>query len=982
MAMRTLRRHKCGFTLLEVLIAIGILAIGMVTVFSLFPIALHSVKFTVDNSRGGALTESARAELTAGGAPAAILAAGARSYAGSHVPFGPWTFPADLRTFRAPLYRYVDTTAVPGVLHNRVVFDERTMVPITLNGLFTGGFTVNIPGVVQNRDTDLLEYFYDFPGSTYAPWEIYLKVRGRKYKIVDRTYGGATLSDLFTLDVDPGGPGLPNIGPTPIPFEILLPVAMKETPVDVPLEAAGAVSYFAAVAPGPYTIVTESANIAANLVVGGWVSVEGDWYQVASVIPPPTAPPTTMPTSFSITLSGTDPGPAPDIAGASFRLPLPVVTFNSLAASADSMPLPVVAGSGPQLTYLESGAWVEFVFDGAKADFFPTNTFGRDIVLNVTDFNNDTTPFIMPGNFIRIDGHDYEIASVLQDLDLDTQVDDFRLVGTVPTYGTGRYFHIVLGYDPTAATQVPGVARFPVTSVTRGATGLGPVYGRPVTEFVVGKDVNDNLPTDLWAAAAPDPFRTPVHVLPANRTSFSYQVVTEQKSSRGTFTAGSPNVDAPDPGPGPASVDIPAIPYPPVFDRVIMNTVSSSVFSLRALSRPEAAGVALPSTDIINTLNSNSTLVLAGIGPPPAFNLTTPIPFHAWDANDFSTDFAVGQGTFVAPLTVDFTPVGSSLINEAIFFAPNVWVRLLEVGGSGRVSVTTITSVPVPPQFNTITVLGAGSLAIGDVVTVSILGSPSAPPGRNWPWGRGSFIEGSDCVVSVYTDDSPAFAPFPGNGIPGRGFPYPYPSPTRFHLAVGDYIQAPTGDWYAVKAIHDDPGADFLILDRPYTGASNSDFFFRYVTPMPEAYNAQVVVFRNYRIQSLQDASPAKDLAAAFGFDVSGFADPEKKKVRLATAMPPNMKPGHYIRADGDASHPVAAPTEDPGLGDSVDGDWRWYMIESIGPAGLGPGDLDYRKEVTLTTPYLGHIPAAQTFQPASVTGSVIRTFDTIIGAF
>jgi hypothetical protein len=56
-------------------------------------------------------------------------------------------------------------------------------------------------------------------------------------------------------------------------------------------------------------------------------------------------------------------------------------------------------------------------------------------------------------------------------------------------------------------------------------------------------------------------------------------------------------------------------------------------------------------------------------------------------------------------------------------------------------------------------------------------------------------------------------------------------------------------------------------------------------------------------------------------------------------------------------------------------------MIDSIGP-NVPESDPNYRREITLTSPYRGYVPTAEVFQPASVSPSVIRTFDTVIGAF
>jgi prepilin-type N-terminal cleavage/methylation domain-containing protein len=83
---------KTGFTLLEVLIAIGILALGLVTVFSLFPVGIYAAKETVDNTRAATLAGTARSELTGLRANLRILDSGSQSYTG-YVPMGPWRYP-------------------------------------------------------------------------------------------------------------------------------------------------------------------------------------------------------------------------------------------------------------------------------------------------------------------------------------------------------------------------------------------------------------------------------------------------------------------------------------------------------------------------------------------------------------------------------------------------------------------------------------------------------------------------------------------------------------------------------------------------------------------------------------------------------------------------------------------------------------------------------------------------------------------------
>ncbi len=987
--MKPSSKTKTGFSLLEVLIAITILSIGLVSVFSLFPIGVYAVKDTVEGTRGAALSKTARAELAATRADMRILDSGSPGYGSTSgfVPFGPWECPAHLWVFRSPLFQYVDSPPPPAspALHNRIVFDDRTMIPITLKGSFDGSNTVTVLRTSLTRDSDLLELYYQAAAGAnkYDPWEIYLRVRGKEYQIMDRTYHVAAPDrDLATLVLRAGATPPPGAAGAPVvlPFEILLPVALKEPPVSVPQEWAGGVADFDGLTPGPFAIppAYESRNLAEYLVdrvgagYGGWISVEGDWYQVDTVIPA-----VGMPTSVSV--DGTQPVP-PDTPGlARFDLPLPVVTFNNGPAffddggtpadpADDTQELSLVAGGGPQLGFLESGASIEIVLDGATGNFDPSNATGRTVVLNVTDVNSDTSPFILAGDFIRIEGRDYEIARGLYDADGVGGNNDFRLVGTVPSYGS-KYFHIVLGYDPTPGNQVPGVARFPVRKVTRTVTAAAPAkLPYPVTSFKVGRDVNGNLPRDLWPAGAPDPFDNPVHILPANRTRFSYQVIMSQKSPLGTFTNGSQNVDAPDPATTPTSTDIPAIPYPPTLDSTVM-TLNSNIFQLRTLSKPDSTGVAF-SENIQDVQNSPARLILTAAA---TFDSNVPIPLHAYDENDFDTALNAGTGTFnLGLLRVDFPPAPpGSMTEDAIFLAPGVSVRL--DGPGGRFAVTQVATVH--NSLDWFTVSGGGTLQNGDTVTVTIVAAGAGA--RNRTWGRGYFVRGSDVIMGVYNDTAGAFA-----GIPGRAFPYSTVAPQRYHLAVGDYIQAPDNKWYAVKAIHDvaDPAKDVIILDRPYRGPTSAvpadGDYFRYVTPIQEAYTAQVAVFANYRLQQLGDDDNTDgqgNLAAAFGFDVTGAVD--DTKVHLAVALPPGIKPGDHIRADGDANHP-----DDPGLSDLIDGDRRWYMIQSIQPD--DPTDPNYRREITLTSPYRGYIPAAETFQPASVSPSVIRTYDTVIGAF
>jgi hypothetical protein len=266
----------------------------------------------------------------------------------------------------------------------------------------------------------------------------------------------------------------------------------------------------------------------------------------------------------------------------------------------------------------------------------------------------------------------------------------------------------------------------------------------------------------------------------------------------------------------------------------------------------------------------------------------------------------------------------------------------------------------------------AGPLpAFTNPVTVSITPASLTLGVTTRPLGRGIFTQGSTVVQSYY---DPTVAP--GKGFPSLGT-------ERYCLAVGDWIEQPLGlggAYYAVKAIQKETATEraCIILDRPYEGATNADAYFHYATPIEEGFEAQATVFRRYRIQALLDASapPSRAQAAAFGFGIGPTRDPDGQAIHvlLVNPLPAAIKPGDYIRADGDADH-AEGGNVDRGMGDQIDGDWRWYMIDAVSAD---------RRTLTLTSTYRGYVPATETEarQPASVTSSIVRTFDTVIGAF
>ena len=118
---------------------------------------------------------------------------------------------------------------------------------------------------------------------------------------------------------------------------------------------------------------------------------------------------------------------------------------------------------------------------------------------------------------------------------------------------------------------------------------------------------------------------------------------------------------------------------------------------------------------------------------------------------------------------------------------------------------------------------------------------------------------------------------------------------------------------------------------------------------------------------------------------------PPPDKVQLAVPLPTTVNAGDWIRAEGDSATYSSANGNDggtkeliePGLGDDADGDMCWYMIDAISAN---------RLELTLASPYLGYIPPllakanepapSATWQPASVSSSVVKSFDTVVGSY
>ena len=989
MAMRY-RKASQGFTLLEVLIAIGILAIGMVTIFTLFPIGVFAVKETVEGTRAGAIAASARAEMSAGRADMRITDSlsykltfdPATNSVSGYMLAGPWELPSSVSVFSDCVYQYLDN----GAIRNRIIFDERTMVPLVLNGTTSAGGTVAIDPNSSCHDVDrfCLETALDQPSS---PWDVFARVGQHDYRIISVATDGAEHPNILVVTVDDTGRPDPIVPGARVRVQILFPVALKDPPADVPLDWAGGMidmgtGDISSVLPaagrnlaqylcGDTTSAAPKCPKCGDITHGeGWLHVgEGpyeDWVQVSGVTLTGGMP---SKVAFADSHTGLA-GPLP------FNLLLPVVRFdpnNEDIDGAGTLHIDVItdaksglrtAGGGQQLSMLDAGASIEVVVDGGRGIFDPV-TNGSTVTQ--VESNPATDALLCPGNFIRVDGRDYEIATGLSG-------GSFDLASMVPDFGPNapqdkRYFSIVLGYDSSVQGDARMPARFPVTAVVRD-----PATDNRVIYFDVGKDRNGNLPTDFFLAAGTTmPFDNPVHILPRNQSRFSYSVSFQQKALDGTFTTGDVKVTAPTcpvapqfgvgtEGDYPLSADqvmqcIPPAAPAPTFEGFTLFTLSSAL--PMALGEYERY-----------TLDNNQ-----GAALPNALNLSAPwtpatatLPFHLLDDNGFlESDVAelnVCSGTFTSGATFTVTPVTIDP-DTARFLVPGVWVKVTDSAAGTFADARVIAFDPVVPSLD---IDSGGTLANGANVSVRLAQRNEFAPNYNLPCGMGKFVHGSNVVSALQ---------------PGVGFPYATASAKRYNLAVGDFIRNandPNGEYYAVKAINTvtSPNVQFLVLDRAYVGADSVDPFY-YMSPIAEAYTAQTAVYGRYEILPLLDDNNERAAAAQFFNDANGIGT-----VVLVKPLPAQIRAGDYIRAEGQADHQIRATgTQIPGTGDSVDGDWQWYMIESISAD---------RSLIKLTTSYRGYYdqadesasgpPYRSPSQPASASSQLVRTYDTAIGAF
>ncbi len=673
----------------------------------------------------------------------------------------------------------------------------------------------------------------------------------------------------------------------------------------------------------------------------------GDWYHVVDA------------DANQVRLDATEPLP-PSVA-ALFSVVLPVADMSAALPMAndaanpddDTLVVPLVrgtdcvAGSAPQTAYLETGAEVEVVADGARGTFDPVDASNPDshTVFDVTDINPDTIGLIEPGNFIRTGGMDIEIAS-----GYDSTSHSFELMESVPAMGVGCYFNIVAGYKP-GINQTPQVARFPVVDVTRSPAGAG--CAPAVTSFEVGCDHNGNLPTDFVAMGA-GALSMPVHVLPKNASQFCYQVAVAQRSIVGNLDRTQGWIKAPDTAaPTYKSPKMDPVPFP-VDDYVFAMWNPVQVPPYRVFIPP--AGKDFNPNWMSNYAVKRS---IVGIDHGGAWLETHPhvpfsgenVPFYIWDQN------GIGDPAFVATASYD-KPSGMltflTLTSAAPFLCPDVAVRLSYLDDKHKPQ-TDVTTLDYDFDPGTGRLLWKKNVKT-DGGAVEIHLAPCGdlgPPDGNLSHLRGAWVHGSNTVEAVYPH-----AWYNANtggtfDVQLSGFTQSHDAEKRINIDVGDYLEPPDGsNWYTVSAIRhaESAGRDTIVLDRPYTGPTDLDFSSQYATPLNKTFAAQVTIFRNYSVTPLRDAAGnlSSAQAAAFGYDAAGASDPIK--VQLAVPLPRTVKPGDYIRAEGDAAvegylddsdHGVRSVIE-PGLGDDAESDLCWYQIDSVSAD---------RLEITLTCP-------------------------------